>query len=66
MNLNLKPSSLADLRLEILTQMDSDLEASFLELLELRERVREAEQLRSRTPALIKVGDPERLLLNLF
>jgi hypothetical protein len=66
MNLNLKPSSLADLRLEILTQMESDLEASFLELLELRERVREAEQLRSRTSALIKVGDPERLLLNLF
>jgi hypothetical protein len=42
MTLDLKRLSLADVRL-IFTEMEADLEAQFLELLELRERVREAE-----------------------
>jgi hypothetical protein len=48
MNLSLRCSSLADLRLKIFTEIEADLEAQFLELLELRERVRKAEQTRAR------------------
>ena len=43
MNLNLKRSSLVDVRLKIFSEMQADLEAQFLELLELRERVRRTE-----------------------
>ena len=43
MNLDLKRLSLADVRLKIFAEMEADLEAQFLELMELRERVREAE-----------------------
>ena len=46
MNLSLKRSSLADMRGKIFTEMEARLKAQFLELLELRERVREAEQTR--------------------
>jgi hypothetical protein len=43
MNLDLKRLSLADLRLKIFTEMEADLAARSLELMELRERLREAE-----------------------
>jgi ribosomal protein S12 methylthiotransferase accessory factor YcaO len=43
MNLNVKRSSLADVRLRIFTEMEADVEAQFLGLMELRERLREAE-----------------------
>jgi hypothetical protein len=43
MNLYLKRLPLADVRLKIFTEMEADLEACFLELLKLRERVRQAE-----------------------
>jgi hypothetical protein len=42
---------LADVRLKIFTEMEADIEAQFLELLELRERVRQAEQTRARKSA---------------
>jgi hypothetical protein len=44
MVLNLKRLSLANVRRKIFTEMEADLEAQFLELLELRQRVRRAEQ----------------------
>lgn len=43
MNLNLKRLSLATARLEILIQAETDLKAQFLELAELRERLRQAQ-----------------------
>jgi hypothetical protein len=53
--LNLKFSSLPDIRLKIFAEMEADLEAQFLELLDLRERVRKAASLqgtaRARRPA---------------
>ena len=52
MNLDLKRLSLADVRLKKFIEMETDLRAQFLELLELRERVRQAEQTRARRPAL--------------
>ena len=59
MNLYLKRSSLADVRLELFTEMEARLAADFLELMELRERLREAElsadlksKTRARKPAL--------------
>ncbi len=42
MSLNLKRLSRAKARLRILTRIQTDLHAQFLELTELRERVREA------------------------
>ena len=58
MGLNSKRLSLADVRLKIFTEMEADLEMQFLELLELRERLREAElladmqnKMRARKPA---------------
>ena len=51
MNLNSKRLSLADVRLKIFSEMEADLEARFLELLTLRERVRQAEQTRARRSA---------------
>ena len=51
MSLNSKRLSLADVRLKIFTEMEATLEAQFLELLELRQRVRRAEQTRDRRPA---------------
>jgi hypothetical protein len=56
MNLNLTPLSLADARLKIFTEMEADLETRFLELLLLRERVRQAEQTRARKPALVVIA----------
>jgi hypothetical protein len=43
MSLNLKRLSLANERLELLTRITADLHAQFLELTELRERLREAQ-----------------------
>jgi hypothetical protein len=43
MSLNSKRLSLANVRLKIFTEMKADLEAQFLELVELRERLREAQ-----------------------
>jgi hypothetical protein len=56
MNLRLRCSSLADLRLKIFTEMEADLEAQFLELLLLRERVRQVEQTRARKPASVVIA----------
>jgi hypothetical protein len=43
MNLDLKRLSLADVRLKIFTETEAYLAAQFLELMELRERLREAQ-----------------------
>jgi hypothetical protein len=43
MSLVSKRLSLADVRLEILTRIDADLHVQFLELAELRERLRQAQ-----------------------
>ena len=43
MSLNLKRLPRANARLEILTQTETDLQAQFLELMKLREQVREAQ-----------------------
>jgi hypothetical protein len=51
MSLNSKRLSLADVRFKIFTEMKADLEAQFLELVKLRERVCQAEQTRDRSPA---------------
>jgi hypothetical protein len=63
MNLNVKRSSLADVRLKIFTEMEADLESQFLGLMELRERLREAElsadlqnATRARKPALVAIA----------
>jgi hypothetical protein len=61
MSLNSKRSSLADVRLKIFTEMEADLEAQFLELLELRERVRQAE-LRRICKAKRGLESPRQLL----
>jgi hypothetical protein len=50
MNLDLKRLSLADLRLKIFIETEIDLKGQFLELLELRERLRQTEQTRARSP----------------
>ena len=56
MNLYMERSSLADVRLKIFIEMETDLKAQFLELLELRERVRQAEQTRARKPAPVAIA----------
>jgi hypothetical protein len=43
MNLNSNCSVRANVRFEILTDMEADLKAQFLELIELRERLKEAQ-----------------------
>jgi hypothetical protein len=43
MNLNSNCSVRANVRFEILTDMEADLKAQFLELMELRERLKEAQ-----------------------
>jgi hypothetical protein len=43
MSLDLKRLSMANARLEMLTRTETDLHAQFLELMELRERLREAQ-----------------------
>jgi hypothetical protein len=43
MNLNSRCTVLANVRLEIITEMEADLKARYLELMQLRERLREAE-----------------------
>ena len=60
MSLHSKRLSLADVRLKIFTEMEADLEAQFLELMELRERVRRAKlsaHLQQRTWAGSKTFD---------
>jgi len=61
MNLNLKRSPLVDLRLKIFTEMQADLEAQFLALLELRERVRRTEL--SATAVVASARDPHCRLI---
>jgi hypothetical protein len=63
MSLNLKRLSLANARLELLTQIEADLLARFLELTELRERLREAQlsadlqnATRARKPASVAIA----------
>jgi hypothetical protein len=63
MNLNSKRLSFADVRLKIFTEMEAALEAEFLELLELRERLRRAElsadmqnKTRARKPAPVIIA----------
>jgi hypothetical protein len=63
MSLNLKRLSLANARLELLTQIEADLHARFLELTELRERLREAQlsadlqnATRARKPASVAIA----------
>jgi hypothetical protein len=51
MNLDSTCFSLADVRLKMFIESQTNLKAQFLELLELRERLREAEQTRARKPA---------------
>jgi hypothetical protein len=50
MSLNSKRLSQADVRLKIFTEVEADLEAQFLELMTLRERVRKAEQRMRESP----------------
>ena len=56
MSLNSKRLSLADLGLKIFIEMEADREAQFLELLQLRGRVRQAEQTRARKPARVVIA----------
>ena len=56
MNLDLKRLSLADVRLKKFIEMEIDFKAQFLELLELRQRVRQAEQARTRKPAPVVIA----------
>ena len=64
MSLNLKSSlSIATTRLEMLTRTETDLHAQFLELMELRERLREAQlsadlqkATRARKPAQVVIA----------
>ena len=48
--------SLADVRLKMFIEMQTDLRAQFLELLEVRGRVRLAEQTRGRSPASVVIA----------
>jgi len=48
-----KRLSLADVRLRIFAEMEADLKAQFMELLQLREQVHQAEQTRDRKPAIM-------------
>jgi hypothetical protein len=64
MNLNSKCSALVNVQLEIFAKMEADLKAQFLEVLELRERLRQAElwadlqrTTRDRSPAWIDGDD---------
>ncbi len=63
MNLYLKRSSLADVRIKIFTEMEANLETQLLELMTLRERVRQAElsaspqsRTRTRKPAPVVIA----------
>jgi hypothetical protein len=55
MSLNSKRLSLVDVRLKIFSEMEADIKAQFLELLQLRERVSQAEQTRARKPVLVVI-----------
>ena len=56
MSFTSKRLSLADVRLKMFIEMETDLRAQFLELLKLRERVRQAEQTRAPKPASIVIA----------
>ena len=63
MDLNLKRLSLANARLEMLTRIEGELQAQFVELTELRERLREAQlsadlqdATRARKPAPVAIA----------
>jgi len=53
MNRDLKRLSLANAQLEILTRTETDLKAQFLELMKLREGLREATRARKPAPVVI-------------
>ncbi len=53
MNLDLKRLSFAGRRLKTFIEMETDLRAQFLELLQLREQVRQAEQTRSKSAPVV-------------
>ena len=53
MSLVLKRLSLANARIEMLTRAEVDLKAQFLELMKLRERLREATRARKPAPVVI-------------
>ena len=61
MNLNLKRLSLADARLEIFAKTKADLKAQLLELMELRERVRDAELSVNLQREARTLGSPRKL-----
>jgi hypothetical protein len=61
MSLNLKSLSIANARLEMLTRTQTDLHAQFLELTELRERLREA-QLSTDLQKAPRLESPRQLL----
>jgi hypothetical protein len=56
MNSTSKRLSLADVRLEIFTEMEADLKTQFLELLQLRNQVRQAEETQARKPAPVVIA----------
>ena len=56
MNGDLTCLSLADVRLKRFIEMETDLRVQFLELLELRQRVRQAEQARASEPASVVIA----------
>jgi hypothetical protein len=56
MNGDLTCLSLADVRLKSFIEMETDLRVQFLELLELRRRVRQAEQARASEPAAVVIA----------
>jgi hypothetical protein len=56
MNGDLTCLSLADVRLKRFIEMETDLRVQFLELLELRQRVRQAEQAQASEPAPVVIA----------
>ena len=56
MSFTSKRLSLADVRLKMFIEMETDLRAQFLELLELRQRVHQAEQARAFEPAPVVIA----------
>jgi hypothetical protein len=58
MSLSLKRLSLAKSRVEMLTRTEADLHAQYLELAELRERVREAQLSAAGLPTVTRAFEP--------
>jgi hypothetical protein len=62
MSLNLKSLSISNARLEMFTRTETDLHAQFLELSELRERLREA-QLSAELPNATRAQKPAPVVI---